>query len=138
MVKFQVKVLEYLSFRGKLKNSFDVGEFEPYPTTVNNMEGKLNRLYLLTISDRGYISGKAKHDHHENNKDVPRKQMLDDKRYSYSTSYKNCSQACESYPRILVSTNYYWEWKKFLTMFLAEFQKHIHLQSRCMTELQIS
>ena len=26
--------------------------------TVNNMEGKLNRLYLLTISDRGYIWGK--------------------------------------------------------------------------------
>ena len=56
--KFEVNVPEYLSFRDKLRNSFIVGEFESYLTTVNNMEGKLNRLYLLTISDRGYIWGK--------------------------------------------------------------------------------
>ena len=56
--KFEVNVPEYLSFRDKLRNSFDVSEFESYLTTVNNMEGKLNRLYLLTISDRGFIWGK--------------------------------------------------------------------------------
>ena len=59
------------------------------------MEGKLNRLYLLTISDRGYIWGKVKQNHQENNKDIPR--LLNDKGYSYSTtqSYVNFSQACE-------------------------------------------
>ena len=56
--KFEVNVPEYLFFCDKLRNSFNVGEFESYLTTVNNMEGKLNRLYLLTISDRGYIWGK--------------------------------------------------------------------------------
>ena len=138
--KFEVNVPEYLSFRDKLRNSFDVSEFESYLTTVNNMEGKLNRLYLLTISDRGFIWGKVKQNHQENNKDVPWKQLLNDKGYSYSTiqSYIKFSQACESYPRILVSTDYYSEWKKFLTMFLAEVQKDSQLQSRCMTELQFS
>ena len=123
--KFEVNVPEYLSFRDKLRNSFNVGEFESYLTTVNNMEGKLNRLYLLTISDRGYIWGKVKQNHQENNKDIPWKQLLTNKGHSYSTvqSYINFSQACESYPRILVSTDYYSEWKKFPTMFLAEVQK---------------
>ena len=138
--KFEVNVPDYLSFRDKLRNSFDVSEFESYLTTVNNMEGKLNRLYVLTISDRGFIWGKVKQNHQENNKGVPWKQLLNDKEYSYSTiqSYINFSQACESYPRILVSTDYYSEWKKFLTMFLAEVQKDSQLQSRCMTELQFS
>ena len=138
--KFEVNVPEYLSFRDKLRNSFDVSEFESYLTTVNNMEGKLNRLYLLTISDRGFIWGKVKQNHQENNKDIPWKQLLNDKGYSYSTiqSYINFSQACENYPRILVSTDYYSEWRKFLTMFLAEVQKDSQLQSRCMTELQFS
>ena len=58
--KFEVNVPEYLSFHNKLRNSFNIGEFESYLTTVNNMEGKLNRLYLLTISVRGYIWGKVK------------------------------------------------------------------------------
>ena len=138
--KFEVNVPDYLSFRDKLRNPFNVSEFESYLTTVNNMEGKLNRLYLLTISDRGYIWGKVKQNHQENNKDIPWKQLLNDKGYSYSTvqSYINFSQACESYPRILVSTDYYSEWKKFLTMFLAEVQKDSQLQSRCITELQFS
>ena len=116
---------EYLSFHNKLRSSFNIGEFESYLTTVNNMVGKLNRLYLLTIFDRGYIWGKVKQDHQENNKDIPWKKLLNDKGYSYSTiqSYSNFSQACESYPRILVSTDYYSEWKKFLTMFLVEVQK---------------
>ena len=69
--KFEVNVPEYLSFHNKLKNSFNVGEFESYLSTVNNMEGKLNRIYLLTISDRGYIWGKVKQSHQENNKDIP-------------------------------------------------------------------
>ena len=56
--KFEVNVPEYLSFHNKLRNSFNIGEFESYLTTVNNMEGKPNRLYLLTISDRRYIWGK--------------------------------------------------------------------------------
>ena len=64
--KFEVNVPEYLPFRDKLRNSFNVGEFESYLTTVNNMEGKLNRLYLLTISDRGCIWGKVKQGHQEN------------------------------------------------------------------------
>ena len=55
--KYEVNVPEYLSFRDKLRNSFNFGEFESYLTTVNNMEGKLNRLYLLTTSDRGYRWG---------------------------------------------------------------------------------
>ena len=58
MDKFEVNVPEYLSFREKLRNSFNVGEFESYLTTVNNMEEKLNHLHLQTISDRGYIWGK--------------------------------------------------------------------------------
>ena len=145
--KFEVNVPEYLSFRDKLRTSFDVSEFESYLTTDKNMEGKLNRLYLLTISDRGFIWGKMKQNHQENNKDIPWKQLLNDNGYSYSTiqSYINFSQACENYPRIsetaspiLVSTDYYSEWKKFLTMFLAEVQKDSQLQSRCMTELQFS
>ena len=138
--KFEVNVPEYLSFHKKLRNSFNIGEFESYLTTVNNMEGKLNRLYLLTISDRGFIWGKVKQNHQENNKDSPWKKLLNDKGYSYSTiqSYINFSQACEGYQRILVSTDYYSEWKKFLTMFLAEVQKDSQLQSRCMTELQFS
>ena len=144
---FEVSEPEYfynkrsrISFHNKLRNSFNVGEFEIYSTTVNNMEGKLNRLYLLTMSDRGYIWGKAKQNHHDNNKGIPWKQLLNDKGYSYSTiqSYINFSQACENYPRILVSTDYYSEWKKFLTMFLAEVQKDSQLQSRCLTELQFS
>ena len=90
----EVNVPEYLFFRDKLRNSFNVGEFESYLTTVNNMEGKLNRLYLQTISDRGYIWGKVKQNHQENNKDIPWKQLLTDKGYSYSTvqSYINFSQ----------------------------------------------
>ena len=138
--KFEVNKPEYLSFQNKLRNSFNIGEFESYLTTVNNMEGKMNRLYLLTISDRGYIWGKVKQNHQENNKDIPWKKLLNDKGYSYSNiqSYINFSQACESYPRILVSTDYYSEWKKFLTMFLAEVQKDSQLQSGCMTELQFS
>ena len=138
--KFEVNVQEYFSFRDKLRNSFNVGEFESYLTTLNNKEGKLNLLYLLTISDRGYIWGKVKQNHQENNKDIPWKQLLNDKGYSYSIfqSYIIFSQACENYPRILVSTDYYSEWKKFLTMFLAEVQKDSQLQSRCMTELQFS
>ena len=138
--KFDGNVQESLSLHNKLRNSFNIGEFESYLTTVNNMEGKLNRLYLLTISDRGYIWGKVKQNHQENNKDIAWKKLLNDKGYSYSTvqSYINFSQACESYPRILVSTDYYSEWKKFLTMFLAEVQKDSQLQSRCMTELQFS
>ena len=51
--KFEVNVPEYLSFHNKLRSSLNIGEFESYLTTVTNMEGKLNRLYLLTISDRG-------------------------------------------------------------------------------------
>ena len=111
--KFEVNVPEYLSFHNKLRNSFKIGEFESYLTTFNNIEGKLNRLYLLTISDRGYIWRKVKQNHQENNKDIPWKKLLNDKGYSYSTvqSYINFSQACESYPRILVSTDYYSEWK---------------------------
>ena len=138
--KFEVNVTEYLSFHKKLRNSFNISEFESYLTTVNNMEGKLNRLYLLTIFDRGYIRGKVKQNHQENNKDIPWKKPLSDKRYSYSSvqSYINFSQACESYPRILVSTDYYSEWKKFLTMFLAEVQKDSQLKFRSMTELQFS
>ena len=58
MDKFEVNVPEYLSFHKKLRNSFNIGEVESYLTTVNNMEGKLNRLYQLTISDRGYVWGK--------------------------------------------------------------------------------
>ena len=69
--KFEVNEPEYLSFHNKLRNSFNISEFESYLTTVNNMEGKLNRLYLLTISDRGYIWGKVKQNHQENNKDIP-------------------------------------------------------------------
>ena len=138
--KFEMNVPGYLSFHNKLRSSFNIGEFESYLTTVNNMEGKLNPLYLLTISDRGYIWGKVKQNHQENNKDIPWKQLLNDKGYSYSTiqSCINFSQACESYPRILDSTDYYSEWKKFLTMFLAEVQKYSQPQSRCMTELQFS
>ena len=131
-----MSVPDYISFRDKLKNSSNVGEFDSYLTTVKNMEGKLNRLYLLTISDRGYIWGKVKQEHQEKNKDIPWKQLLNDKRFSYSTiqSYINFSQECENCPRILVSTDYYSAWKKFLTMFLAEVQKDSQLQSRCMTE----
>ena len=105
--KFEVNVPEYLSFHNKLRNSFNIGEFESYLTTVNNMEGKLNRLYLLTISERGYIWGKLKQNHQENNKDIPWKKLLNYKGYSYFTiqSYINFFQACESYPRILVSTD---------------------------------
>ena len=138
--KFEVNVPEYFSLYHKLRSSIIIGEIESYLTTVNSMEGKLNRLYLLTISDRGYIWGKAKQDHQEINKDIPWKKLLNDKGYSYPTiqSYINFSQACESYPRILVSTDYYSEWKKFLTMFLAEVQKDNQLQSRCLTELQFS
>ena len=51
--KFELNVPEKLSFHNKLRNSFNVGEFETYLTTVSNMEGKLNCLYLLTMSDRG-------------------------------------------------------------------------------------
>ena len=137
--KFEVIVPEYLSFHNKLRNSFNVGEFESYLTTVNKMEGKLNRLYLLTISDRGYIWGKVKKIIKKTIRIFPWK-LLSDKGYSYSTiqSYINFSQACESHPRILVSTDYYTEWKIFLTMFLAEVQKDSQLQSSCMTELQFS
>ena len=53
--KFEVNVPDYLSFHKKL---------------VNNMEGKLNRLYLLTISDRGYIWWKVKQNHQENKKNI--------------------------------------------------------------------
>ena len=74
------------------------------------------------MSDRGYLG--ENEDHPESNKDIPWKHMLNDKRYSYSI--------------ILVSTDYYSEWKKFRTMFLAEVQKDSQLQSRCITELQIS
>ena len=138
--KFEVNVPEYLSFRDKFRNSFNVGEFESYLTTVNNMEGKLIRLYLLTISDRRYILGKVKQVHQENNKDIPWKQLLNDKGFSHSTiqSYVNLIQACENYPRILVSTDYYSEWKRFLTRFLAEIQKDSQLQSRCMADSQFS
>ena len=68
------------------------------------------------------------------------KKLLNDKGYSYSSiqSYINFSQACENYPMILVSTDYYSEWQKFHTIFLAEVQKDSQLQSRCMTELQFS
>ena len=76
--KFEVNVPEYLSIHNKLRSSFNIGEFESYLTTVNNMEGKLNRLYLLTISDRGYIWEKAKQDHQENNKYIPWKKLLND------------------------------------------------------------
>ena len=69
--KFEVNVPEYLSFHKKLRNSFNIGEFESYLTTVNNIEGKLSRLNLLTFSDRGYIWGKVKQNHQENNKDIP-------------------------------------------------------------------
>ena len=134
--KFEVNVPEYLCFRDTLRNSFNVGEFESYLATVNKMEGRLNRLYLLTISDRGYIWGTVKQNHQEKNKDTRGKQLLNGKEYSYSTvqSYINFSQACESYPRIVVSTDYYSKWKKFLTMFLTEVQKDSQLQSRCMTD----
>ena len=123
--KFEVNVPEYLSFHNKLRNSFNIGEFESYLTTVNNMVGKLNRLYLLTISDRGYIWGKVKQNHQENNKDYPWKKLLNDKGYSYSTiqSYIKFSQACERYPRILVSTDYYSEWKKYLQCFWQKFRR---------------
>ena len=59
--------------------------------------------------------GKEKQNHQENNKDIPWKKLLNDKGYSYSSvqSYINFSQACESYPRILVSTDYYSEWRKY-------------------------
>ena len=136
--KFEGNEPVYILFRNKLRNSFKVGEMESYHTTVIKMEGKLNRLYLLTISDRGYLWGKVKQNHQENNKDILWKKLLNDKVYSYSTiqSYTNFSQACENYPRILVSTDYYSEWKKFLTMFLAEVQKDSQLQSRCVTYLQ--
>ena len=138
--KFEVNVPQYLSFHNKLRNSFNVGEFETYLTIANNMERKLNRLYLLTMSDRGYIWRKLKQDHHDKNKDISWKQLLNVKGYSYSTiqSYINFSQACENYSRILVSTDYYLEWKEFQTMFLAEVQKDSQLQSRCLTELQFS
>ena len=74
---FEVNKPEYLSFHNKLRNSFKVGEFESYLTTVNNIEGKLNRLYLLTNSDRGYIWGKMKQVHQENNKDIPWKKTTE-------------------------------------------------------------
>ena len=97
----------------------------------------------------------GKQDHLENNKVVPWKQLLSDKRNSYSTiqSYMvklerspiNFSQACGSCPRIsktasqiLVSTDSYSESRKLLTMFIAEVQKDSQLQSRCMAGLQIS
>ena len=51
--KFEVNVPENLSFHNKLRKSFNIGEFESYLTTVNNMEGKLNRLYLLTEDSYG-------------------------------------------------------------------------------------
>ena len=90
------------------------------------MEGKLNRLYLLTMSDRRYICGKVKEDHRGNNKDILWKQLLKDKGYSYRLSvmlrhssiqsFINFSQACESYTRIsesasqiLVSSDYFSE-----------------------------
>ena len=81
-----------------------------------------------------------KQDHHDKNKEILWKQLLNDKGYSYSTiqSYNNFSQACESYTRILVSTDYYSEWKKFLTMFIAELMEDSQLQSRCLTGLQFS
>ena len=56
--KFEVNVPENLSFRDKLRNSFNVGEFESYLTTVNNMEGKLNRLYLLQFLTEDSYGGK--------------------------------------------------------------------------------
>ena len=76
------------------------------------------------MSDRGYIWGKMKQDHHGNKKDIPWKKLLNDKRIFYSTiqSYMvthgwipiNFTQAYRSYRRIsetdsqnLVSTNYY-------------------------------
>ena len=37
--KFEVNVPEYFSFPDKLRNSFNIGEFESYLTTVNNMKG---------------------------------------------------------------------------------------------------
>ena len=93
MDKFEVNVPDYLLFRSKLRNLFNVGEFGSYITTVNNIEGRLNRLYLLAMSDRGYIWGKLKQDHQENNKHIPWNQLLNDKGYSFSTiqSYKNFS-----------------------------------------------
>ena len=48
--KFEVNVPKCLSFHNKHRNSFNIGDFDSYLTTVNNMEGKLNRLYQLTIS----------------------------------------------------------------------------------------
>ena len=79
----------------------------------------------------------VKQDYHDNNEDIPSKQQLNDKGYSYSTiqTYLNFSQACESYPRFLVSTSHYSQWKKTLIMLLAEVQKDSQLQSRCMKEL---
>ena len=84
--------------------------------------------------------GRVKQDYQEKNKDIQWKKLLKDKGYSFSTiqSYINFSQACENFLRTLVSKAYYCEWKKFLTIFLAEVQKDSQLQSRCMTELQFS
>ena len=57
VTKFEVNAPEHLSLSGKLINSFKVGEIAAYLTTVNNLEGKLNCFYLLTMSDRGCIWG---------------------------------------------------------------------------------
>ena len=57
--KFEGNLPEYLLVRGKLRNSFIVGKFESYLTTVNNKEGKLNRLYLLTMSDTRIHMGES-------------------------------------------------------------------------------
>ena len=91
------------------------------------------------MSDRGYIWEKRNKIIMAKN-DIPWKQLLNNKRYLYSTiqSYTNFSQACESNPRTLVSADYYSEWKTFLTMFIAELKKDSQLLSRCVTVLQFS
>ena len=71
--KFEVNLPENLSFHNKLRKTFNIGEFESYLSTVNNMEGKLNRLYLLTISDRAFIWRKVKQNHQENIRIFPGK-----------------------------------------------------------------
>ena len=60
------------------------------------------------MSDKRYIWEQVKQDYRDK-KDIPWKQLLNEKSYSYSTiqSYIIFSKACESRPMILISTDYY-------------------------------
>ena len=94
---------EYLSFCDKVRNGFSCGEFGSFLTAVNNMEGKLNRLYLLTMCDRGYIWGIVKQAHPHKITDIPWKQLPNDKGYSYRSWAMlpfNYSELCQLFPSL--------------------------------------